>query len=210
MDVKEAYRYWSLQYDTNVNPSRDLESISLRNLLSDGHFYNCLEIGCGSGKNTEWLVKRCKCILAVDISDEMLTIARAKVTDTNVTFINADVQEPWNKILEISSTFDLVVCSLVLEHIEDIAAIINRIAEHLDVGGVLYIGEVHPFKQYSGSKARFITDKGEQIVEAFTHHISDFTDAAKKNGLKIEEIKEYFDDDDRSNIPRILALKFIK
>jgi len=114
--VKEAYKNWSEQYDTNINKTRDLEAISLRDMLCEIEFEKCLEIGCGTGKNTEWLITRGKRIVAVDISDEMLAIAKQKVTDKRVSFLKADVTESWDFT---SETFDLVVCSLVLEHIED-------------------------------------------------------------------------------------------
>jgi hypothetical protein len=66
---------------------------------------------------------------------------------------------------------------------------------------------LHPFKQYAGSQARYNDEYGEQqLVEAYTHHITDFTNAGLKHGFKISMIKEYFDNDDKSTIPRILAL----
>jgi 2-polyprenyl-3-methyl-5-hydroxy-6-metoxy-1,4-benzoquinol methylase len=164
MNVKEAYKYWSEQYDTNNNKTRDLEAVSLRDTLRDIKFEKCLEIGCGTGKNTEWLITKGKNILAVDISDEMLAIAKQKVKDKNVSFIKADVTESWGFT---SETFDLVVCSLVLEHIENIQTIIRQIAEHLNFGGVLYIGELHPFKQYTGSKAKFETESSENKPAAY-------------------------------------------
>lgn len=207
MNVKEAYKLWSEKYDSNINKTRDLEAFSIREVLNEVNFKKCLEIGCGTGKNTEWLINKGQNILSIDISDEMLAIARQKIKSENVLFIKADIMESWEFT---SDTFDLVVCSLVLEHIENINVIIKRISERLADGGVLYIGELHPFKQYTGSKAKFETQEGEQLVTAFTHHITDFTDAGKEYGLKIEVIKEYFDNNDRSNIPRILSLMFRK
>ena len=73
-------------------------------------------------------------------------------------------------------------------------------------GGYLYIGELHSFKQYTGTKARFETENGLQIVTCFNHHVSDFVFAAKENGFEVRDLTEYFDDGDRSNIPRILTL----
>lgn len=207
MNIKEAYKNWSLQYDSGLNKTRDLEAASLKELLNNYSFHRCLELGCGTGKNTGWLITKCNSILAIDISDEMLAIAKQKITDKKVSFINADITSDWDWV---DQKFDLVVCSLVLEHIENIGAVINNIASHMTIGGVLYIGELHPFKQYSGSKPRFETANGEQVVKAFTHHITDFTEAAKNNDLKTVEIKEYFDDNDRSTTPRILALAFQK
>lgn len=207
MNVEEAYKHWSAQYDTNLNKTRDLEAISLRETLNDIKFENCLEIGCGTGKNTEWLLTKGHKISAIDLSEEMLTIARNKISNDNVQFLKVDINEDWAFTDE---RFDLVVCSLVLEHIENISRIFKLISEHLTKSGAVYIGELHPFKQYSGSKAGFENEEGKQTVTVFTHHISEFTSLAKQNGLAISEIKEYFDDGDTTSIPRILTLKFIK
>jgi len=53
MDVRNAYNIWAGQYDTNKNRTRDLEAVSLQQTLSDIQFDRCLEIGCGTGKNTQ-------------------------------------------------------------------------------------------------------------------------------------------------------------
>jgi hypothetical protein len=74
----------------------------------------------------------------------------------------------------------------------------------------MYIGEFHPFKQYAGSKARYTTSEGEQIVTCFTHNVSDFTEAAKKYNFSLLVLEEWFDDNDRNQIPRILSLLFKK
>lgn len=208
MNVKKAYSSWSEQYDTNENKTRDLEALALREMLNGKSFENCLEIGCGTGKNTKFLIEICAHVTAVDLTEEMLNVAKAKIRNERVTFLQADIMQDWNFV---SHTFELVVCSLVLEHIQDIYSIIKNISANLKDGGILYIGELHPFKQYMGSKAKFNTAKGEQIVTCFTHHISDFTDAAKSAGLKIDFIGEYFDDNQNdNNLPRILALTFRK
>jgi len=53
MNVKEAYKQWAKQYDTDQNKTRDLEALSLRETLKEINFKNGLEIGCGTGKNTK-------------------------------------------------------------------------------------------------------------------------------------------------------------
>ena len=55
MNVQEAYDNWADQYDSNMNKTRDLEAVALRETLAYIPFDTCLEIGCGTGKNTEWL-----------------------------------------------------------------------------------------------------------------------------------------------------------
>lgn len=205
MNVKDAYNNWAAQYDTDLNKTRDLEAVSLRQTLSNIDFTSCLEVGCGTGKNTEWLAAKAKEVLAIDLSEEMLNKARNKTYKGNVSFLQFDMNETWDFT---NRQFDIVLFSLVLEHIKDIDNIFNKVSEKIKPGGYLYIGELHPFKQYTGSKAKFETDKGTQLVTCFTHHVSDFTKAANKNGFQIILIDEFFDDNDKSSIPRILTLLF--
>ena len=207
MDVQQAYNIWAAQYDTNENKTRDLEAKSLRNCLSKIVFSTCLEMGCGTGKNTEWLMQKADHITAVDLSEEMLARAREKVPSENVQFIQADMTQNWHFVL---MPYDVVTFSLVLEHIEDLEPVLKKAADALKSDGHLYIGELHPFKQYSGSKARFETAEGTQVVPCFTHHISDFVQAGKRAGLQIIELEEYFDNDERNEMPRILSLLFKK
>ncbi|MEJ7678641.1 MAG: methyltransferase domain-containing protein [Segetibacter sp.] len=67
MDTRQAYNTWASQYDTNDNKTRDLEGQALRSSLADISFNSCLEIGCGTGKNTEWLIQKAKQVTAIDL-----------------------------------------------------------------------------------------------------------------------------------------------
>jgi 2-polyprenyl-3-methyl-5-hydroxy-6-metoxy-1,4-benzoquinol methylase len=203
MDTKQAYNVWASQYDTNENKTRDLEQHALRENLSPLSFDNILEIGCGTGKNTAWLITRAKMLTAVDFSDEMLAKAREKITSLHVNFKQADINNDWTFG---HGLYDLITFSLVLEHIANLDHIFAQAAASLKTGGHIYIGELHPFKQYSGSKARFDSENGLQVVECFTHNISEFLHAAKKYGFSLLDINEYFDDNDHNTIPRILTI----
>lgn len=203
METGAAYDQWSAQYDTNRNRTRDLEAQALREVLAGPHVERCLEIGCGTGKNTEWLATRCGHVTAVDLSEGMLAIAREKVQVPHVTFHQADILRPWDFV---EGAYDLVTFSLVLEHIEHLGPIMRKAADALKPGGLVYIGELHPFKQYSGTKARFGTEHGTQVVNCFDHHVSDFVQAASKAGLRVKDVREFFDADDGSSPPRILVL----
>jgi 2-polyprenyl-3-methyl-5-hydroxy-6-metoxy-1,4-benzoquinol methylase len=203
MKVEQAYNSWAAQYDTNKNRTRDLEAVALRKTLAGVSFETCLEIGCGTGKNTEWLVRRAMHVTAVDLSAAMLGRARKKVSSNKVAFQQADITQPWQFATQV---YDLVTFSLVLEHIQQLDFIFEQTSAALKVGAYAYIGELHPFKQYAGTKARFDTEEGRQEVECYTHHISEFVQTAKQCGLKLVDLNEHFDDNDRAGIPRILTL----
>ncbi len=96
------------------------------------------------------------------------------------------------------------------EHIENLEHVFQQIAVVLRSSGYCYIGELHPFKQYSGTKARFDLDEQRKIVDCYTHNISDFVKIAAACGLALIDIDEHFDDDNRKTLPRILTLIFRK
>ncbi len=207
MNVQQTYNIWAEQYDANNNKTRDLEAYALRDILKNISFDTCLEIGCGTGKNTDWLITKSKEITAIDLSEEMLKKAKEKILSPQVTFQQFDINQHWTFV---SKQYNLVSFSLVLEHIENLDHIFKETSNAVSLNGYVYIGELHPFKQYTGSKARFDTEEGQHIATCFNHHVSDFTINAKKYGLEIIDINEYFDDNDKNNIPRILSILFKK
>ncbi len=207
MNIQEAYNSWSAIYDTNQNKTRDLEGNALRHILTDKTFDSALEIGCGTGKNTEWLLTKTKNLICVDFSEEMLNKAKEKIKSNNVQFVQADIKVDWQFD---ESIFDLITFSLVLEHIDDLNPILKQCQRVLKQNGLIYIGELHPFKQYLGTKARFETPNGVYELECYTHHFSDFYEAATNHGFECLLVKEWFDEADRRGVPRILTLVFRK
>jgi ubiquinone/menaquinone biosynthesis C-methylase UbiE len=207
MDIGKAYNSWSAQYDSNENKTRDLEGFALKKLLSGKNYKHCLEVGCGTGKNTEWLLTICDQITAIDLSQGMLDIARNKIKSANVNFSEVDITKDWSFA---KATYDLVTFSLMLEHIEDLHAVFEKLAKVTTTGSHVYIGELHPFKQYAGSKARFETETGTEVLTCFNHHVTDFIQAANASGFQLLKLDEQFDDADRTQIPRILNLLFEK
>ena len=203
MKINEAYDLWSSQYDTNKNRTRDLEKVSMSNFLHGNSWDRCLEIGCGTGINTVTLQNHCNEVVAVDFSEKMLSIAQSKIDASNITFHQFDILNPWTFT---NKKFDLVVFSLVLEHIKDIKAVFQKSYEALNENGHIYIGELHPLKQYNSSKARFESENGTIELTCYTHHFSEYWKIAQEVGFTVVKVEEYFDDANKLEIPRILNL----
>lgn len=207
MSIDKAYNSWAESYDEMLNKTRDLEEKAARSMLKEAYFNTILELGSGTGKNTKWLAEKCDKLIGLDFSEEMIKKAKQKIQLDHVDFKQQDLMEDWN----ISkNSIALVSCSLVLEHVEDLNPIFKKVSEVLKTNGVFYLGELHPFKQYSGSKARFDNGTEIQELEVYTHHISDYLNAAKNNQLDLVELKEWFDEGERSNIPRLITFRFQK
>ena len=207
MSIQNAYNDWSEIYDTNTNLTRDLDKRVTQDLLAGQQFNSILEIGCGTGKNTVFLAQIGRHVHALDFSQRMIEKAREKVKTGNVRFSTADLTKPWPCE---NNAYDLVTCNLVLEHIEDLAHIFSETARVLMPGGKFLVNELHPFKQYLGTKARFEQNGATIEVEAFVHHISDFINAATVNGLKMTKLNEYWHEEDVNKPPRIMSFIFEK
>lgn len=205
METQKAYNEWSDSYDVDKNLTRDLDQKVTREVLANLHFNSILEIGCGTGKNTAFLAQIGTNLHALDFSLGMIEKAKEKVRLQNVRFSVADITNEWPGN---DGEFDLVVCNLVLEHIADLTFIFSEAGRVLQKNGSFFVNELHPFKQYEGSKARFYREDETIEVEAFVHHISEFTNAA--NGLTLVNLNEYWHEDDQNKPPRLISFMFTK
>ena len=205
MSTKALYDKWSATYDEVVNRTRDLEKRACETVLSDLDFESVLELGGGTGKNTSWLAARAKRVLSIELSPEMQAVAKAKLAERNVEFRLADIRYEWRFV---DQPVDLITCSLILEHIDQLEHVFEQAASWVKPNGCFYICELHPFKQYAGSKARFEMDGETHILDCYRHHISDYTDAAASAGFTISKLDEWFDDDMPEQIPRLISFLF--
>jgi len=207
MSTQQLYDEWSATYDTVENRTRDLEKSACETVLGSISFTRVLELGSGTGKNTGWLAERAEHVTSVDFSEAMQRVAREKVRNTNVEFRWGDVRLDWSFA---DSPTDLITCSLILEHVDDLNFVFGQASSTLVPGGHFYVCELHPFKQYEGSKARFETENGMQVTECFQHHVTDYTRSAAGNGFSLERMDEWFDGNDRTTTPRLISFLFSK
>ena len=204
-EIINDYYAWAYQYDSNINPTRDLDKAITKKSLSNLNFSNVLELGCGSGKNTEWLITRANKLVGLDFSASMLNLARNKITSKKVTFINADLNEKWPVS---NNSFDLITINLTLEHIEILDHIFNSMFMKLTKGGKCFVCELHPKKQLAGSKARFEENGTEILLDVFQHSELDYVQSAEKAGLNLLTKKYWYDNE--NDLPRLISFLFEK
>ena len=199
------YNKWAFQYDNNINLTRDLDKIVIKKSLVNLNFSNVLELGCGSGKNTEWLITRANKLVGLDFSKRMLDIARNKIISPKATFIETDLNEKWGIS---NNAFDIATVNLTLEHIEILDHIFSSLFMKLTRGGKCFVCEIHPKKQLSGSKARFEINGTEFILDVFQHSEEDYIQSAEKAGFKLLTKKDWYDNE--NDIPRLISFLFEK
>ena len=123
-----------------------------------------LEVACGTGRVLIPLAEAGYEVVGVDISTEMIAVARSKVANANlesrVTLHVADARS-----LRLGRTFPLAIVALnSFTHFEtpdDQAAVLQRLHEHLDPNGVLVLDLPNP-------ETTLLTDAAGQVFYEYT------------------------------------------
>jgi ubiquinone/menaquinone biosynthesis C-methylase UbiE len=94
-----------------------------------------LDIGCGTGAFSRLLAERCERVQALDLSPEMVRIARERSRDyTNIDFQVADVLT-WDFPVE---RFDCIVSIATLHHLP-METVLTKMRDALQPGGTLLV-----------------------------------------------------------------------
>jgi ubiquinone/menaquinone biosynthesis C-methylase UbiE len=207
-DVAQAYDRWSRRYDDDHNATRDLDARVVRQSPLHVAGARVLELGCGTGKNSEWLVAQSRTLVALDFSPGMLDVARRRVRSERARFVEHDITRRWP--VEPSSV-DLVVGNLVLEHVRDLGPIYVEAARVLRPGGELFFCELHPYRQLRGGQAHFEDEDTNEIVPvtAFRHSVSEYVNGGLAAGFTLRALGEHVEEGASADAaPRLLSVLF--
>ena len=133
-DLRARHRIWTDLINRHRNGAR-----------------TCLDIGCGAGIFSFYTAGLGIRTTGVDLSEKMLETCAAKKESMkagNVDFIRAGL--PFEDSLQ-GRTFDLILCSSVLEYVEDLDAGARSISDHLNKAGCLIVSFPNPrslFRRY--------------------------------------------------------------
>lgn len=120
---------------------------AVRSLLPDVAGLDVLDAACGDGFYTRQLVKDGATVVGVDASQEMVERARERFSDQNrASIYESDITDGVSQFG--AEQFDLVVCQLALEHIEDWESVFAGFSRVLKPHGRVVISTSHPVRDY--------------------------------------------------------------
>ena len=209
-DVAAAYDRWAATYDIDANQTRELAAAALRQQNLKLADRDVIEIGCGTGRNTQWLIEHGAQVVALDFSPGMLRLAKERVNSPPTRFVQHDINRAWPTA---DASADLVIAMLVLEHIKELQPVFAEAARTLRRGGELFICELHPFRQMSGRQAEFTDPQTGEVerVAACLHDVSEYVNTGLGLRLELLHLGEWRDSGARPNdLPRLLSIHFRK
>lgn len=112
-------------------------------LLKGRRFEAHLDIGTGTGRILELLSEQTGRSLGVDLSPEMLAIARARIVDAGLRRTQVRLADLFDLPVEDAS-FDLVTLHQVLHYLDDPGRAVAEAARVMKAGGTLLIADFAP------------------------------------------------------------------
>jgi SAM-dependent methyltransferase len=193
VDVRSGYGEWVATYEQTVQDAMDIQLLeSLRDVTWTG-FETAADLGCGTGRTGAWLREHgVEAIDGVDLTPEMLAVARERGVHRRL--IEADVA---NTGLE-TDAYDLVITSLVDEHLAELGPLYREAARLARPGGTYVLVGYHPqFIMATGMPTHYDSASGESVaIETYVHQLSDHVAAARAASLDLIEMSERLIDDD--------------
>jgi malonyl-CoA O-methyltransferase len=153
LPVREGYAAWASCYDHDGNPLISLEGPAMRDLWGNVTGKRALDLGCGTGRHTLAVADAGAVVTALDLSSEMMELARAKLRAHTVDWVLHALPAP---LPFAERVFDLVVMGLVAEHVADLSALLFEVSRVLLPGGYCLLSALHPDRTAEGQRARFI------------------------------------------------------
>jgi SAM-dependent methyltransferase len=191
--VSRGYDRWASVYDHDLNPLPALEEPVFRAAVGDVGGLSAADLGCGTGRHAIWLAGRGAAVTAIDFSEGMLAVARAKPGAERVKFLTHDLNL---SLPLLDGAFDLVVSGLVLEHLRDLDGFFREARRIIRPSGCAIVSAMHPAMFLRGSQARFTDPNSGEVIQpgSLPHQMGDFVMAAIAAGFRLDGVGEYAPD----------------
>jgi 2-polyprenyl-3-methyl-5-hydroxy-6-metoxy-1,4-benzoquinol methylase len=187
-EIENFYDSWSKVYDSESNVAFPME----KRVLPRWFKYSgkkILDLGCGTGRYSIPLSRR-NSVLGIDVSGEMLKIARekAKKEKVNATFLKEDITKYSPK-----KKFDVIISMLVQDHIADLKKVSEVMSKASKIGTEIIISNIHPIHTMKSSKNlnRVKLSKTLNLsTNQYYHPLSEYMSLLVPKGFVLEDYAE--------------------
>lgn len=161
-----------------------------------------LEIACGPGNITKYLLKKRPDfkILGIDLSSKMIELA--KINNPTAEFHLMDCRE----IGQIDKTYDAIMCGFCLPYLskEESLNLIRDASGLLKSNGIFYLSTMEGDYGKSGLKGP--SSEGEDEIYIHYHQADYLTSALNKNGFEVLDLRRKSHPDQTEKYPKDLLI----
>ncbi|MCZ6632725.1 MAG: class I SAM-dependent methyltransferase [bacterium] len=200
-----GYALWAEHYDNLAgNPVVAGEEEIIEELMGDVKGLKVLDVGCGTGRHAIPLAQKGAEVVGFEPTLEMLEKAKEKTRAQN---LHLDLRHGFIDDLDPNlGPFDLVVCCLVLSHVQNLDAAIQKIASRVAPGGRLIITDFHPTNILIGFRTSLVSNEQKYVVPNFLHPPSKYFQALRNQGLNVTAFHERGSDPNLPGLPMALIM----
>lgn len=143
-----------------------------------------LDVACGNGQLSRWMAERGASVVAVDISDKLIDLAKSKGFPSVGSIEYHVVDAADESALERfgSESFDCVVCNMAIMDMPDIEPLAKALKRLLKQGGAFVFSVTHPCFNM-GDMRRVASETEEGGVVRETHGIEIGRYLTQRTGL---------------------------
>ena len=138
-----AHRWWDAEGEFaplhQINPLR-LDWIAAQARLEDAEV---LDVGCGGGILAESMARRKAKVLGIDLSAKPLKVAQLHALEAGVDNLAYREVAVEDLATERPSSFDVVTCMEMLEHVPDPASVVRACAQLVRPGGWVFFSTIN-------------------------------------------------------------------
>ncbi|MGW0181201.1 class I SAM-dependent DNA methyltransferase [Nocardia sp. NPDC003345] len=192
VDVATGYDGWAPTYEQTVLDHMDLALLNRLRRPSWTGIRRAADLGCGTGRTAAWLRQYSDApIDGIDLSEGML--ARARERNVHDTVTRGDVRTTGLP----TGSYDLVISSLIDEHLPDLAPFYTEARRLIAPGGIFVLVSYHPqFMMVTGMPTHYTGDDGEPLaISTHLHTLGDHVTAGVAAGWQLAELTESSIDD---------------
>ena len=182
-----GYDCWAALYNDS-DPSTSLDEPFVLEHLKPFPGCHILDVGCGTGRYLRQLDPGLYRITGVDLSGGMLARARRQTrTRTDISFLQASA----TSLPFLQSSFDRVMCGLVLDHIELPKRLFEEIAIVLKTNGRAIVAAVHPdMQRMTGADIDVGSEEETVRIPGYIHEVRELVAAATDARLTPVAVEE--------------------
>ena len=170
---RKAYASFADRYDAAA-PTKPHNALCERpatlSLVGEVRGLRMLDAGCGSGICSEILARRGATVHGVDVTPEMLALARRRCAGLPVELTLGDLTQPLHWLADQS--FDGVLCALALDYVLPLDRVFGEFQRVTRPGGALVFSMSHPMRDWMDERTH--GSRGYYEPNRFGMHWSGF------------------------------------